>query len=241
MVAVFSLFVIVLVRNAWLGEDAYIGLRTVENFVHGDGLTWNVSERVQAFTCPLWILLHCAVYTVTREAYYTSICLSLLLSVLTAFVVWRTARSDAQALFGLIVLVSSKAFMDYSTSGLENPLTHLLLACFLCVYFKSEATLKSLFLLTFLAALAMTNRMDSVVLLAPALLVAFCEIRSLKAVGVMLLASSPFLLWEGFSPCSITAFCSPTRPTRSSAPASTVGSRRGRGPTTSAIRCCSIH
>src|SRR5579872_3088492 len=92
MAVAFALFVVVLLRNAWLGEDAYIGLRTVENFIYGDGLTWNVSERVQAYTCPLWILLHCAVCFVTREAYYTSIFLSLIVSLLAVAVVWRTAR-----------------------------------------------------------------------------------------------------------------------------------------------------
>src|SRR5262249_58657636 len=89
-----SLFAIVLLRNAWVGDDAYIGLRTVKNFVNGDGLTWNVTERVQAYTCPLWILLHCAVFYFTREAYYTTIVLSLVTSVLAVLVVWRSARSD---------------------------------------------------------------------------------------------------------------------------------------------------
>jgi arabinofuranosyltransferase len=194
-----ALFIIVLLRNAWLGEDAYIGLRTVDNFVHGDGLTWNISERVQAYTCPLWILLHCVVYSVTREAYYTSIFLSLVLSVLAVAVVWCSARSDPQALFGLMVLACSKAFMDYSTSGLENPLTHLLMALFLAVYFRYEASLKVLGWLTFLAALAVTNRMDVAVLLAPAALVVFYRVRSLKAAGVVVLAATPFLFWEAFS------------------------------------------
>ena len=59
-----------------------------------------------------------------------------------------------RTLFGLLALIGSRAFMDYSTSGLENPLTHLLLACFLAVYFRDEITLKTLFLLAFLAASA---------------------------------------------------------------------------------------
>ncbi len=83
MAVLLTFFALVIVRNAWLADDAYIGLRTVDNLVHGQGLTWNVGERVQTFTCPLWILLHCAVYAVTREAYYTSICVSVLVSLLT--------------------------------------------------------------------------------------------------------------------------------------------------------------
>jgi arabinofuranosyltransferase len=32
--------------------------------------------------------------------------------------------------------VFSKAYIDYSTSGLENPLTHLLIVLFFIVYFN---------------------------------------------------------------------------------------------------------
>src|SRR5262249_2202737 len=100
---------------------------------------------------------------------------------------------------GLAILLRSKAFMDYSTSGLENPLTHLLLAGFVALYFRDEGSLKSLFWLTLIAALGVTNRMDVAVLLAPPAVYAFYRVRSLKAVGVVVLASTPFLLWEAFS------------------------------------------
>ena len=51
-----ALFGVVLVRTAWLCDDAYINFRTVDNFLHGYGLRWNVAERVQTFTDPLWVL-----------------------------------------------------------------------------------------------------------------------------------------------------------------------------------------
>ena len=35
--------------------------------------------------------------------------------------------------------LSSKAFMDYTTSGLENPLSYLLAALFLVSYFGEES------------------------------------------------------------------------------------------------------
>ncbi len=80
----FYLFVIV--KNAWIGDDAYITFRTVDNFVNGYGLTWNVAERVQSFTNPLWVLLVSAFYAVTGEAYYTSIFLSLILDKETLYI-----------------------------------------------------------------------------------------------------------------------------------------------------------
>jgi len=58
-IIVFALafFFFVMVKNAWLSDDAYITLRTVYNFIHGYGLTWNVGERVQTYTHPLWMFL----------------------------------------------------------------------------------------------------------------------------------------------------------------------------------------
>jgi arabinofuranosyltransferase len=44
-------------HRAWVGDDAVITARVVDNFLHGYGLRWNVSDRVQAFTHPLWAML----------------------------------------------------------------------------------------------------------------------------------------------------------------------------------------
>ncbi|MBN1250426.1 MAG: hypothetical protein JXC32_22370, partial [Anaerolineae bacterium] len=68
------------VRNAWLSDDAYITFRTVDNFVHGYGLTWNVAERVQVYTHPLWMFLLSGVYAITREITITSQVVSILVS-----------------------------------------------------------------------------------------------------------------------------------------------------------------
>ena len=54
-------YLVLVVSNAWLSDDAYITFRTVDNVVNGYGLTWNVVERVQAYTHPLWMLLLSAV------------------------------------------------------------------------------------------------------------------------------------------------------------------------------------
>ena len=41
-------FFLLLIRTAWLDDDAYITFRTVDNVLHGYGLRWNVLNRVQA-------------------------------------------------------------------------------------------------------------------------------------------------------------------------------------------------
>jgi arabinofuranosyltransferase len=78
------LFTLVLVRTAWVCDDAYITFRTVDNFIHGYGLTWNTSERVQAYTNPLWMFLVTGVNLATQEMFFSVIILSIVISVITA-------------------------------------------------------------------------------------------------------------------------------------------------------------
>jgi arabinofuranosyltransferase len=121
--------VALLIRTAWLCDDAYITLRTVDNFVHGHGLTWNVNERVQAYTHPLWMFVLAFFYFFTREAFFTLHIVSIGVSCLALLGAAKTARSPWTLLLGGSLLLLSKAFVDYSTSGLENPLTHLSSRC----------------------------------------------------------------------------------------------------------------
>jgi arabinofuranosyltransferase len=190
------------VKTAWLADDAYITLRTVDNWLAGFGPVWNVTERVQAYTHPLWMLLLTGVTAFTREYFFSTIAASILIS-LAAFylVVGKLAVDWGGALLAGAVLLLSKAFVDYSTSGLENALTHLLLALFLWRFFCRPFTLRTLFWLSLFAALGAVNRLDSVLLFAPPLLFAAAALRHdwRRALGVLALGMTPLLAWEIFS------------------------------------------
>ena len=139
LLAAIAAFTVIVIRNAWVGEDAYITLRTVDNFVNGYGLTWNVGERVQAYTHPLWMFLLTVFYFVTRESFYTTIALSVAVSLATILLIsFRVARTAYLAVLAVLALTFSKAFMDYSTSGLENPLSHILLVVFFLMFLSRE-------------------------------------------------------------------------------------------------------
>jgi arabinofuranosyltransferase len=196
-----GLFLYVLARTAWVCDDAYIVFRTVDNFVNGFGLRWNVDERVQTYTCPLWTLLLSGPYFFTREPYYTSLAISGLLSAAAVLLVLWRVRSWSVGVFVALALASSKSFTDFSTSGLENPLTHALLALFLFLYL-SEGPIgpRRLFQLALLSAFVALNRLDSLLLVLPALMQAAWvrgEVRRrLLLIGVAFL---PLAAWEGFS------------------------------------------
>jgi len=196
-----SIFAIVLLRTAWVDEDAYITFRTISNFFAHQGFVYNVGERVQAFTHPLWLFLMSAVYYFFyRDFFYASIILSIVLSLTTIIILaTRVSLSTAGAALGISVLVLSKAFVDYSTSGLENPLSHFLVILFLVVYFRKTPTVHQLFLLAFVAALGTLNRPDSILLYLPALIHTFWKVRSKQAVVAVILGFLPMIIWEAFS------------------------------------------
>ena len=109
-----SLYIAILVRTAWIHEDAYITLRTVRNLLDGFGPVWNVGERVQAYTHPLWMFLLAGVLGVSGEYYYTTIALCIVISVVTLYVlVFRLAMSPWAAILAILLLCFSKAYVDY--------------------------------------------------------------------------------------------------------------------------------
>lgn len=195
-----AVFGIVLVRTAWLSDDAYITFRTVENFVTGFGLTWNPAERVQAYTHPLWMFLMSFAYYFTREMFLTPIAVSIAVSAgAMALLLMGLSRTAAMGWIAAAALISSRAFVDYSTSGLENPLTHFCLILFLIVYFSMKWSPRILGLLCLITALGMLNRLDTALFYGPALLYVLWDQRSVRAILWAALGGLPIVLWEIFS------------------------------------------
>jgi arabinofuranosyltransferase len=203
-------FAVVLVRHAWVSDDAFITLRTVRNLLEGDGLRWNLHERVQGYTHPLWMLLLALFYAFFPDPIGATLLLSLGLSVATLYLVVFRLRLPAPAgLLALAVLISSKSFVDYSTSGLENPLTHFLSVLLVAQHLRGAAAegdpafeaRRRAFRTAFLAGLMALNRLDSVLFALPFLVSAFWGLRSsLRVAGKILAAGfAPLLVWEFFA------------------------------------------
>ncbi|MFQ5669189.1 MAG: hypothetical protein ACE5HD_01565 [Acidobacteriota bacterium] len=194
------LFAVVVLRNAWLSDDAFITFRTVDNFSHGYGLTWNVSERVQAYTHPLWMFLVSAASFYTGEIPVTTLLISAGLSVLAAgLLMLGAARTLWSAFLALGILSFSKAFVDYSTSGLENPLTHVLVVLFCMILLRRSMNGRTVLLLSVMAGLGTLNRMDTLLLFLPGLAYALWKTWSWRSLRSAAIGFIPFILWELFS------------------------------------------
>ncbi len=195
---------VLIVLHAFLTDDTFITLRTVDNFIHGRGLTWNPGERVQAYTHPLWMLLLSGACFLTREFYYTTYAVSLLVSGAFLGLFVRLHGKDFRSLvLALLALTASKSFVDYGTSGLENPLLHLLLCIAYWVLWDRPGDRNQLFLLSALTAAGVLTRPDALLLFLPALGSAAWragrDLVSVRSVGALVAGFSPLSCWQVFS------------------------------------------
>ena len=193
-------FALLLVRSAWLSDDAYITFRTVMNAIGGYGLRWNVADRVQTFTHPLWMLVMLAASFITRDVYFTSLAISIALSVaVVAIVTGRLASSLPMALAAVAIFGVSKSFVEYSTSGLENALTHCLLACFFLAQLSALIGRRRIFVLSLVTSLLMLNRLDTGLLVLPMFGVELWRTRPSRPWASAAVGMLPLAAWEIFS------------------------------------------
>ncbi|MFI5178267.1 MAG: hypothetical protein ACHQO8_06880 [Vicinamibacterales bacterium] len=200
ILAALGLFAVVLLRTAWVCDDAFITFRTVDNLLHGLGPRWNAAERVQAYTHPLWMLLLAAIELILRSGpYLTSIFESLACSLIAAgLLAFGVARSGWQAIVGVLILTSARSFVDFSSSGLENALSHTLIVVYVMALARPAAPGRA-WLPVFVASLLLVNRLDLIWLIGPSLGAYVLADRSARSLRSLAIGLSPLIAWEAFS------------------------------------------
>jgi arabinofuranosyltransferase len=119
-------------QHRWTTDDGFISLRVVQNLLAGYGPVWNVDERVEIYTSPLWVLLLTvsgAIFRTVRLE-WIAVLLGLLCSVVGllaaergALLLARTRRGTGPVLpLGALVVAVVPPYWDYATSGLETGL-----------------------------------------------------------------------------------------------------------------------
>ena len=194
-------FAVILFRTAWISDDAAITLRTVLNVTHGFGLTFNIAERVQTYTHPLWMGLLTIGYFLTGNVYIATFAIGMILSAVAFWLALTRAVSAFQAISAAVVLLFSSAFIDFSTSGLENPLANLLVAVFVGVFLnRTMANIRRLTVLWTLASFLYLTRPDAALLVVPLLVVATWRGSSVRAaLQSIAVGSLPALAWTVFA------------------------------------------
>ena len=196
-----GLFVVLWSCHVWLGDDASLTFRVVLNFTEGHGMVWNWGERVQVFTHPAWFLLLSVTHVLSGGLFepnilkYSSLFVSLALSMSALWLFLREMKGLQTGVVAvlLLALLSSQAFIDYTSSGLENPLSYFLVALISIRFFSARCD--GFFFLA--CALLFLNRMDYALLLLPLCLYAWrsCGYK----LSVVFPALSLCLLWLVFA------------------------------------------
>lgn len=123
-------------RRRWIAEDAFIDLRVVRMLLAGHGPVFNLGERVEVYTNPLWVALLAALNALLHP--FTPLPLEwiaalaglgctvtgVLAAELGALRFARRVGAGGLALpLGALALVALPASWDFATSGLETGIT----------------------------------------------------------------------------------------------------------------------
>lgn len=110
--------------RVWVADDAYITLRHIVQFLAGNGLTYNTLEPVEGFTHPLWAVLLVIFGGLGAPLPGVAVTMDLLCA--TALVAGIALAERDRGPLAMAILVSCSGFIDFATSGLETPMTMLL-------------------------------------------------------------------------------------------------------------------
>ena len=202
-----ALVAVVVIRTAWLSDDALITLRSALNISHGWGPGYNATETVQAYTHPLWFLLWVWIGSWTNQWVLGVFALSVgFVSLAVGILVWR-AQSIARLVVVLALLLLSNSFIDFTTSGLENPLAFASVAVLFALLVGPAEYSSGWYrpvLIGLTAAAVVLTRFDLVVLIAVPVLVWLWTIRrDLRqlgfAAGAFLVPTVVWLGWTWFT------------------------------------------
>lgn len=200
LVGLFSL--LLFLKNAWVAEDCFILLRSVDQFLHGNGFRWNPHERVQVYTSPLWFLAVVLTTGISKNLYLDVIGLSLALHLALLVIMARWLPTVWHWSVAVLLLTVSQAFFDFTASGLEYPLVYCLLAAFILLYLRNQHDQDRIWL-ALCAGLALVTRHDLLCVMLPMILHLAWHYsqhhtrRDCLTALVVLLA--PLALWTAFS------------------------------------------
>ena len=190
----------VLVRTAWIADEAAIELRVAQNLVSGYGMRWNVADRVQAYVDPLWVLLVSWTDWIVGQPFASAWLLSLVLTAsAVAVIAFRLASDAAAAMMAIALVTFSKTFVEYSVSGFQTPLTVALLAAFFWMYWREGPAQRRLTMLTFFAALLALTDPLAILLVLPPLFAAAARVERRARGRSIATGAAPLAAWLIFA------------------------------------------
>ena len=195
--------------TAWVGEDSYIDWRAAGHFLAGNEPVFNVGERVQVFSNTLFFFVIAGIEFFLHNIFLSVCIASYVFTMLAIWLQLKLSKFDLLASMAILFCYTAcKGIMDFSISGLENPLSYLLISALGYIQFSGRYTaLNRLYLSTLVGGLLMVNRQDTLLFFAPLFMYnsywvwqGLASWRAVPAIIARLLVfSMPFWAWHLFS------------------------------------------
>ena len=185
---------IMAISRAWACDDAFITFRAVSQFLAGHGPVFNIGERVQVFTHPLWFMALAAWAALGGSFFPGVVWLSAGVFCAGLAFLCLAYRDKPLALCAVLVaMMFSQSVMDFATGGLETPLTFALFAAAICALRKGKGAMA---LAVF--ALLPLNRLDLLPWTLPFAWIASAPGGRSRAMAFAAVCA-PALAWMAFS------------------------------------------
>jgi hypothetical protein len=120
-------------------DDTFITLRYARNLADGHGLVFNLTERVEGFSSPLWTILLAGLRVLGSDPLFAARLLGIVAGLVTLILTYRlglaASLSPFASLLAPTVLAANGSFACWAASGMEAPVyVCLIVASFLFVY-----------------------------------------------------------------------------------------------------------
>ncbi len=192
--ALFALAIILQFRASgfsYAHDDAFISYRYAAHLASGDGLVFNVGERVWGYTSPLQTLLLALAGRLGFDIPSASVCLAIVWISLASALVFQLARPLLPCAFcALLALYLATYAVGYEFLGLESNLLLALQCLFLLLLSRRRYAAASL-----AASFSCLARPDSLLMVVPILLL----VRGARSPRNLALFAAPGIAWLLFA------------------------------------------
>lgn len=138
-------------------DDAFITFRYVRQFVAGNGLVFNLGERVEGYSNFLWVMLLAPMHALGMDLLFAARLLAIALSIGTVLLTYQLARKSRWPILAPILLASCAPFAVWTMGGLETPLFSFLLTASAYTFVREEEQGRGFTSGLLLALLALTR------------------------------------------------------------------------------------
>lgn len=133
----------------FIQDDSFITFRFVKNFTDGNGLVFNIGERVEGYTCFLWVMILSLVKKAGFDFISASQTLGIISSVLALWFTYLISAkifpkgkdsfyNTAFSLIAVILVASNGSFAYWTLSGMETGLFGFLITAGVYLYLKEN-------------------------------------------------------------------------------------------------------